>query len=257
MGRRHSSHGAVAAAVGGRLAGAGRGRIAVGLWHSARRVDDVQSTGRSLTAPSLPERISATGTVDAGIAEVAASDNAFSLALFQAVRAARTCVCSPYSAATILTLHHGGRRGQTQEEMKRALRITLPYYKLHSAVNVLDQGLTAGGSSPAPTAYGRRPGASSSSPSPTWPGTITARLSTCTTWRATTPACARIINEWVSERTGGRITDLMDPGRQAGRPLLPDDAGATQCTSKPTGPTPSGPAPARRTGPSRCSAGTA
>jgi serine protease inhibitor len=79
---------------------------------------------QAATAPSIPDRISTIGTVDAGIAKVAAADNAFSLALFQAVRQGdENLVCSPYSAATILTLTMAGARGQTQEEMRQALRI--------------------------------------------------------------------------------------------------------------------------------------
>ncbi len=143
MGRRHSFHAAAAVVLVLLALLAVASLSACGTRLAASTTSGPPPTA---TAPSLPARLSTTGIVDAGIAEVAAADNAFTLALFQAVRVSdENLVCSPYSAATVLTMAMAGARGQTLEEMKQALRITLPYYGLHRAVNALDQSLTADG----------------------------------------------------------------------------------------------------------------
>jgi serpin B len=214
MGRRYSSHGAVAVAV---VAGLCALTLVAVVSLSACGTEPAASTTSSppaaATALSLPDRISATGTIDPGIAEVAASDNAFSLALFQAVRTSgENLVCSPYSAATILTLTMAGARGQTQEEMRQALRITLPYYKLHGAVNVLDQSLTAGGQFTSANGIWAQEGRVIKQPFANVAGHYYGATIDVYDMEGDYAGLCRIVNEWVSEKTGGRITDLMDPG---------------------------------------------
>jgi serpin B len=213
MGRRHSSH-VAAAAVIVLLA-----LLAVATLPSCGTEPTTSSSLRTATAPSLPERISATGSVDAGIAEVAAADNAFSLALFQAVRTSdENLVCSPYSAATALTMTMAGARGQTQEEMKQALRITLPYYRLHAAVNALDQSLTTGGGFTSANGLWAQTGRIIKQPFANVAGHYYGAAIEVYDMEKDYPGMCKVINAWVSEKTGGRITDLMDP---ADKPDVP------------------------------------
>jgi serpin B len=143
---------------------------------------------------------------------MAAADNAFSLALFQAVRTSDdNLVCSPYSAATALTMTMAGARGQTQEEMKQAMRITLPYYRLHGAVNALDQSLTAGGSFTSANGLWAQTGRIIKQPFANVAGHYYGAAIDVYDMEKDYPGMCKVVNAWVSEKTGGRITDLMDP----------------------------------------------
>ena len=189
MGRRHSFHAAAAVVLALLALLAVASLSACGTRLAASTTSGPPPTATA--APSLPARLSTTGIVEAGIAEVVAADNAFTLALFQAVRVTDdNLVCSPYSAATVLTMAMAGARGQTLEEMKEALRIALPYYGLHRAVNTLDQSLTADGRFTSANGLWAQTGRVSSGPLSTSPATTTGRRSTSTTWSATTPVFA-------------------------------------------------------------------
>ena len=210
MGRRHSSHvvGAAAVVLLGLLAAASFSACGT---QSAEPTTSSQPS--AATAPSLPDRLSTAGIVDADIAEATAADNAFSVALFQAVRASdENLVCSPYSAATVLTMTMAGARGQTQEEMKQALQITLPYYRLHSAVNALDQSLTADGEFTSANGLWAQTGRTIKQPFANVAGHYYGAAIDTYDMEKDYPGMCKVVNAWVSDKTGGRITDLMDPG---------------------------------------------
>ena len=209
MGRRHSSHAAAATAILSLALFAVATLSACGTQPAA---STTSSSPRAAAAPSLPDRLSATGAVDAGIADVAAADNAFSLALFQAVRTSdENLVCSPYSAATALTMTMAGARGQTQEEMRQALRMTLPYYQLHGAVNALDQSLTAAGQFTSVNGLWAQTGRIIKQPFANVAGHYYGATIDVYDMEKDYPGMCKVVNAWVSDKTGGRITDLMDP----------------------------------------------
>jgi serpin B len=161
---------------------------------------------------SVPARLAVTEAGQADVAEVAASNNAFSLDLLKAVRSeSENLVCSPYSVSLALAMTMAGGRGQTQEEMKQTLQTSLPYYSLNRALNALDQDLTGSGSFNCANSIWGQSGRTFKRPF----------LDLLAQYYGASPrlidldedyagAC-KLINDWVSSKTNGRITDLMNP----------------------------------------------
>ncbi len=173
------------------------------------------STPASSTTPaslSVPERLSVSEEGRADSAELVKGYNAFSLELFQKVRKSdENLVCSPYSAATVLTMTMAGARGQTQEEMKQAMRITLPYYRLNAAVNALEQDLADNGQFTSANGLWAQTGRTIKQPFVDVAGHYYGASLDVYDMENDYAGLCKIVNDWVSERTNGMISDLMDP----------------------------------------------
>ena len=114
------------------------------------------------------------------------------LDLFRSVRTKNeNLVCSPYSASLALTMTMAGAKGETQQEMKQVLHISLPDQRLHQAVNDLDKTLAVGGSFKCANFIWGQTGRSFKQPFVVLWATTTGLRSGCSTWTPTTPEPAR------------------------------------------------------------------
>jgi len=81
---------------------------------------------------------------EASVAEVVRGNTAFAVALYQRAGAgANNVFFSPYSISTALAMTYAGARGQTEQEMARALHFTLPQATLHPAFAALGRRMDA------------------------------------------------------------------------------------------------------------------
>lgn len=172
------------------------------------------------TDPSVPERLAA-GAAGDDLSAVVTGNNDFSLAVFKAVRKSNeNVVCSPYSLSTALSMTMAGAKGQTQDQMKEVLRFTLPYDRLYPAINALDQSLTEVGSFTSADGLWAQAGRTIKQPFVDITGHYYgAALHVYDMDHDYNGAC-RAINQWASDKTGGRIKDLMDPADKPDTPLL-------------------------------------
>lgn len=170
---------------------------------------------------SVAARLAVTQAGRADVPEVAASNNAFSLDLFRAVRLeSENLVCSPYSVSLALAMTMAGARGQTQQEMKQTLMVSLPYSRLNGAFNALDQNLTqVGGFNCANSIWGQSGRPFERPFLDVLAQYYAAPLRLVDLDKDYAGAC-RLINDWVSSKTNGRITDLMNPDDPPPTPRL-------------------------------------
>jgi serpin B len=83
---------------------------------------------------------------EADARELALGNTAFALELYRRIGAAPgNLFCSPYSVSSALAMTYAGARGETAEQMARALRFTLPQARLHPAFNALGLALARRG----------------------------------------------------------------------------------------------------------------
>ena len=124
---------------------------------------------------------------------------------------------SPYSISLALAMAYAGARGETAAEMAQALHFTLPQERLHPAFNALDLAIAdhaaAGGIElhTADAFWGQLG-------HPFLQGYIDllsrdygAEIHLLD-FRNTPDACREHINAWVSEKTAGKIEELLPPG---------------------------------------------
>ena len=97
-------------------------------------------------APDLRSDVSRESDPDVtpgNVGEVVAGNNRFALDLFHAVAETEgNLFFSPYSISTALAMTYAGARGETATEMGETLHYTLPQAELHAAVNALNLQLT-------------------------------------------------------------------------------------------------------------------
>lgn len=156
------------------------------------------------------------------------ANSRFAFDLYQTMRKQEgNLFFSPYSISAALAMAYGGARGETAEQMKTTLHITLPPEQFHAAFNRLDQQLVAeaGGAGEAGEANDDRTFRLNIANSlwgqkdyPFEPDFLNLlarnygaglRLANF----AEQPDVARqAINEWVSDQTQGKIEDLIPPG---------------------------------------------
>ena len=85
----------------------------------------------------------------ADVAALVKSDNTFAFNLYDQLRAKEGNVFfSPYSISTALAMTYAGARGDTADEMARALHFTLAPEDLHRAEAALLAGLNGVGGKP-------------------------------------------------------------------------------------------------------------
>lgn len=157
-------------------------------------------------------------------AQFVADNTAFALALYRQLRPAeRNLVFSPYSISTALAMTYAGARGETEQQMARTLHFSLPQAQLHPAFNALDLSLSA----TAKDAKGQ--------PLSDFQLTIANALwgqqgyqfqpqfldllaqnygagMNLVDYTKQTEAARKAINTWVSDKTQGKIVDLLQPG---------------------------------------------
>ena len=158
------------------------------------------------------------------LAELVAGDRTFAFDLYQAVRESEgNLFYSPYSVSTALAMIYAGARGTTATQMEETLHFTLGQERLHPAVNALALALKSRADLPEG-----------------WDGegfalNIANSIWGQTGYRFLTPfldvlaenygaglrlldfatasdASRTVINDWVSDQTGGRIQELFPQG---------------------------------------------
>ena len=181
----------------------------------------IQETTTSVGESPMPVRLAVTQADRTDVAEAAASNNAFSLDLFKALRSGTdNLVCSPYSVSLALAMTMAGATGQTQDEMKQTLQMSLPRYRLDRALNALDQDLTGRGSFQCANSIWGQTGTLLKQPFlELLAQYYGAPLRQVDLNKDYAGAC-EVVNDWVSRETNGRITDLLSPDDPPPTPRL-------------------------------------
>ncbi|HNS50957.1 MAG TPA: serpin family protein [Anaerolineae bacterium] len=85
-----------------------------------------------------PSQVPATSAGAARISELVRGNNAFALALYEALRSSeRNTFFSPYSISAALAMTYAGARGETEAQMAKVLRFFLPQADLHPSFQAL------------------------------------------------------------------------------------------------------------------------
>jgi len=160
----------------------------------------------------------------AGLAELVAGNSAFAFDLYQALRTSEgNLFYSPYSISQALAMTYAGAEGETKQQMADTLSFTLPDDQLHPAFNALDLELASRGEAQhGSDAYRFQLNIVNA----IWGQQGYAFLPDFLDVLAQNygagmrlldfigaPEESRVtINDWVSEQTEGKITDLIAPG---------------------------------------------
>ncbi|WP_437690924.1 serpin family protein [Sorangium sp. So ce176] len=105
---------------------------------------DADTAGCLVTSNKPRDREPAVPEADAKA--LVAGNTAFALDLYRRVSAwSSNLIYSPYSVSSALAMTYAGARGETEAQMMRALRFTLPQERLHPAFNALDLALASRG----------------------------------------------------------------------------------------------------------------
>ena len=104
--------------------------------------------------------------------------------------------------------------------MKQALHVTLPEGRLHQAVNDLDKTLAVGGSFTGANSIWGQVGRSFKQPFVDLVGHYYGASLRLLDMDGDYAGACKTINDWVSNKTNGRITDLMSPDDKPDTPLL-------------------------------------
>ena len=172
------------------------------------------------------DRISAPDVSDADRQTLVAGNTDFALDLYRYLaedEADKNLFYSPYSISLALAMTYAGARGETEDQMADALHYTLPQDHLHPAFNGLDQLLASRGEGAegqddqgfrlniANAIWGQKDYAFMDAFLDTLAQNYGAGLRLLDF--AAKPEEARVtINDWVSERTEGKIEELIPRG---------------------------------------------
>jgi serpin B len=171
------------------------------------------------TLTSSGTRAEASPEAQADASSLVAGNTAFALDLFQAERmtsenAGKNLVFSPYGASIALAMTYAGAGGATESQMAGALRFALPQERLRPAFNALDLEVTSS------------EGATVTVANSLWPFSIVkdrvipGYLGLVSRYYGASvisppedvEEARQAINAWVSEATGGRVTEVLPPG---------------------------------------------
>jgi len=172
------------------------------------------------------QRVSPSGVSDEDRSSLVEGNSAFAFDLYQRLAEEQedeNLFYSPYSISLALAMTYAGARGETEEQMADTLHYTLPQDRLHPAFNALDQTLTSRGEGAegkdekgfrlniANALWGQKDYTFRQAFLDTLARNYGAGLRLLDF--ASTPEDSRItINEWVSEKTEGKIEELLERG---------------------------------------------
>ncbi len=172
--------------------------------------------------PVTGNRVFARGVGDADAEELVKGNNAFALDLYRELsKEDGNLFCSPYSISTVMAMVYAGARGETEKQMADTLGFTLPQSRLHPAFNNSDLDLNA--------RAGQAGGNESfklNTANALWGQQefefLPEYVETCNTnydaeirdldFRGDPENSRTAINDWVSEKTNGRIEGLIKKG---------------------------------------------
>ena len=170
-----------------------------------------------------PKQRAAPAVADAELKTLAQGNSAFAFSLYRTLASERgNLFYSPYSISLALAMTYGGARGETESQMAETLHFLLAQEKLHPAFNALDRELAARGKGP----DGKEgAGFTLNLANAVWGQEDYAFLDEYLDLLAESygagvrpvdfrgsPEESRItINDWVAERTEGKIEDLIPP----------------------------------------------
>jgi serpin B len=180
------------------------------------------------TARSPQERDDSPALADDEQRTFAASQAAFALDIYQAVRkqpeqVGKDIFLSPHSISIALAMTYAGARGETAAEMKRALHFDLPDERIHDAFNHLDlelarRGQGAQGKDGEPfrlkvanSMWGQQ-GTPFEQPFLDILAKSYGSGMNVVDFIADTESARQTINAWVEEKTEDRIKDILPPG---------------------------------------------
>ena len=169
----------------------------------------LQSAKERETSPDV-EETELQGLVD--------GNTAFALDLYQKLReGGGNLFYSPYSISLALAMAYAGARGETERQMAEALHFTLPQERLHPAFNALDLAITGRTSvegielHTANAFWGQLGHPFLQSYIDLLSENYGAEIRLLD-FLNNPEACRVHINSWVSEKTEGKIQDLLPPG---------------------------------------------
>jgi serpin B len=161
----------------------------------------------------------------ADLQELAAGNSQFALELYQALRGEEgNLFFSPYSISVALAMTYAGARGETEAEMAETLSFTLPQLRLHPAFNRLGLELESRGEAPQNAELGdpfrlnianALWGQEGYPFLPEFLDTLAANYGAgmrLVDFAANVEAARVAINDWVSDKTEGKIEDLIPAG---------------------------------------------
>jgi serpin B len=152
------------------------------------------------------------------LARVAADNNSFAAALYAALRRDGNQCFSPLSVRTALLMACLGARGETRTQMRAALCISMSDDALYPACGALVRSLVETGGRHELTIANSVWSQTGAPIDPIFVGAIDSDFGgswSLVDFRFQAEAARRLINEWVSDRTHGRISDLLAPGSPA------------------------------------------
>ena len=175
-------------------------------------ISELQSDVSRETVPDI-----APATLD----DLVAGNNRFAFDLFHAVAQEEgNLFFSPYSISTALAMTYAGARGETAVQMADTLHYTLPQAQLHPASNALNLHLTASGDEEefelaiANALWGQEDMEFRQEFLDLLATHYEAGIHLVNFQsEAGRVAAGRLINQWVSDATGEKVTDLVDPQR--------------------------------------------
>ena len=153
--------------------------------------------------------------------ELVEGNTAFALDLYRMLRDREgNLFFSPYSISLALAMTYAGARGETEQQMAQALHFTLPQSRLHPAFNALDQTLASRGQGQdedkfqlniANAIWGQKGYSFLADFLDILAENYGAGLRLLD-FASSPDDARRVINDWVSDQTEGKIEDLLPPG---------------------------------------------
>ena len=169
---------------------------------------------------SSKERVIPISVADSDLTELVQGHSAFAFDLYHALENDGNLFYSPYSISTALAITYAGARGETERQIADVLHFRLPRDTLHPSINALDMDLASRGKD-GPWDESERVRLNMANSMwgqagyPFTPGfldllALNYGAGLRTTDFAMAPAGSRkVINDWVSENTEGKIRDLI------------------------------------------------
>ncbi|HEY4183744.1 MAG TPA: serpin family protein [Polyangia bacterium] len=177
------------------------------------------STSSGVVVQSDKARITAPVLAAGDLAQLASDNNHFAVDLYQAVRApAGNLIFSPESISIALAMTYAGAAGTTATQMASALHFSLAPARLHPAFDALDLALTSPGSGAGTfqlslaNALWAQQGFTLQ---PTFLDLLAENYGAgvhLVDFESATESARLSINQWVSEKTAGKIPDLLMQG---------------------------------------------